>query len=111
MEKGYTIIVEFINNLAYQHRIRKRIDVNKDLHHHLQLRAELRASGADELMILTVTQTIDDLQAEHLLSGGYEHYVQARVSSMMEQQTNSSSASRSSDYNHSDSVDTDNTNI
>ena len=84
MEQGYTKIAESINNLAYQQRVWKRIGINKDLQHHVQFRAELRASGADELIILTGTQTIDDLQEERVFWGDYERYVQARVSSMME---------------------------
>ena len=111
MEQGYTTIAESINNLAYQQRIRKRIDINKDLQHHVQLRAELRASGADKLMISTVTQTIDNLQEELGLSGNYDRYVQSRISSMMDHKTRFSSASRLSDNNHYDSVDTYNTNV
>ena len=111
MEQGYTTIAESINNLAYQQRIWKRIDVNKDLQHHVQLRAELRASGADELMISTVTQTTYDLQEERGLSGDYERYFQARISSMMDHENYSLSTSRSSDNNHSDSMDTEKTNV
>ena len=83
MEQGYTTIAESINNLAYQQRIWKRIDVNKDLQHHVQLRAKLRASGADKLMISTDTQTTGNLQKGRGLQGDYERYVHVRVSSMM----------------------------
>ena len=68
LEQGYTSIAESINNLAYQQRIRKRIDINKDLQHHVQMKSELQAQGADELIIATVLQTIRDLKEERVIS-------------------------------------------
>ena len=74
--------------------------------------AQLQSNGGDDAIIMTVTQTIDDLQPERLLSGDYERFVRARVVVMMaDHQSRSASASRSSDYNPSDDVDTDNANV
>ena len=111
MEYGYRSIAESINSLAYQQRIRNSIDINKDILHHVQIKAQLKSTGADNVIQATVTQTIDDLQLERLLSGEYEFYARVRVGVMMaDQQTSSSSTSRTSDFNLSDDVDTDNTN-
>ena len=55
---------------------------------------------------------IDDLQLERLLSGDYERFVRSRVGVIMaDHQPRSASASRSSNLNPSDDVDTDNANI
>ena len=75
------------------------------------MRAELQSTGANDLVVASVTQTIDDFQAERLLSGDYERYARSRVSYMMEQQYRSLSSLRSSNFNPSDSIDTENTNV
>ena len=105
MEQGYTSIAESINNLAYQQRIRKRIDINKDLQHHVQMKTELQARGADELMIATVEQTINDLQEERNMSGQYERYVSHRINSMLDREIRTAATSGSSDNVTSDSMD------
>ena len=111
MEQGYTSIAESINNLAYQQRIRKRIDINKDLQHHVQMKTELQARGAEELMIATVEQTISDLQEERVMSGQYERYVSTRISSMLDREMRTASTSASSDNVTSDSIDIDNADV
>lgn len=111
MEQGYTSIAESINNLAYQQRIRKRIDINKDLQHHVQMRFELQERGADAYMISTVSQTIKDLEEERVMSGEYERYVSTRISSLLAREIRSASTSGSSDALQSDSMDTDNADV
>ena len=97
--------------MAYQQRIRKRIDINRDLQHHVQMKTELQARGADELMIATVEQTICDLQEERVMSGQYERYVSTRISSMLDREMRTASASASSDNATSDSIDMDNADV
>ena len=76
------------------------------------MKAQLQSNGADDVILVTITQTIDDLQLERLLSGEYERFVRARVGVMMaDQQSRSESASRTSDYNSSDDVDNENANV
>ena len=62
-------------------------------------------------MILTVSQTIDNLQEKCVMSGEYERYVSTRTRSMLDREIRSSSASRSSDNNHPNSIDMDNANV
>ena len=108
MERGYTSIAESINNLAYTQRIRKRIDINRDLQHHMQLKLELQAQGGDEQMIATVSQTILDLEEERLMSSQYERYISSRNNHMLDREIRETSASASSDNAYSDSIDMDN---
>ena len=72
--------------------------------------AELQARGADELMIVTVSQTIEDLREERVMPGEYERYVSTRIRSLLDRKMRSLSASRSSDNIHSNSMDIDNLN-
>lgn len=84
MEQGYyTSIAKSINNLAYQQRIRKRIDINKDLQHQMQTRAELQRTGADDLVIAAVLQTIQDLKEERGMSVDYKRYVLTKIRTML----------------------------
>ena len=62
IDQGYTSIVELINNLAYQQMIFRVIDINKDLVHNVQLRADMQLSGGDVNVITQLDQTIDDLK-------------------------------------------------
>lgn len=41
MEQRYVSITESINNLTYQQRILRVIDINNELEHNVQLRADL----------------------------------------------------------------------
>ena len=77
----------------------------------MQIKAQLQPTGADDVILASLTQKIDDLHTERLLSGEYERYVRARVSSMTEQQICYSSASRSSDFNPSNDVNIDKANV
>ena len=71
----------------------------------------MRLSGADEIMITTVSQTIQDLEEERLMSGEYERYVATRIRSWLDRETRSSSASGSSDHAQSDSMEMDNADV
>ena len=61
-------------------------------------------------MIATVSQTIEYLQEERVMSGEYESYVSTRIRSLLDHEIRSLSASWSSDNIHSDSIDMENAN-
>ena len=108
LERGYTNIADSINNLSYSHRIRKRIDINRDLQHNMQLKLELQRTGGDELMIATVTQTILDLNEERATSRQYDRFISSRINEMLNREISATSTSASSDNAYSDSLDLDN---
>ena len=108
LERGYSNIADSINNLSYSHRIRKRIDINRDLQHNMQLKIELQRTGGDELMIATVTQTILDLNEERATSRQYDRFISSRINEMLNREISATSTSASSDNAYSDTLDLDN---
>ena len=107
LEHGYSTIAESINNLAYQQRIRTRIDINKDIQQYVQIRSDLERSGADSSVLEAYNDTISDLREERVLAGDYERYVSSRVRSMLD--TSISNSSAFDDNGNSTSLDdTDN---
>ena len=82
IEQGYTSIAESINNLAYQHRVRRVVDINKDLTSNLQLKAEMELAEGDVNVIAQLTQTIEDLQQERIASREYGQFVTFRILNM-----------------------------
>ena len=83
MEHGYNTIADSINNLAYQQRIRTRIDINRDIQQQIHMRCDLERSGASAALIESYTQTIQDLQEERVLAGEYEQYMSSRIQNMI----------------------------
>ena len=106
MEYGYNTIADSINNLAYQQRIRSRIDINRDIQQQIHMRCDLERNGASEALIASYTQTIQDLQEERVLAGEYEQYMSSRIQNMISRDSNSDNVNVSnSDFNlQSDSV-------
>jgi len=108
MQHGYTSIAESINNLAYQQRIRRVVDINKDLVNNLQLKADMQAAEGDEHVIEQLSQTIADLQQERIASREYELFVTSRIRTMYTRDQTNSSVSGSdsnvltSDFENSD---------
>ena len=106
MEHGYLSIADSINNLAYQHRIRGRMEINRDIQQQIRTRTELERSGASDALINSYTQTISDLQEERVLAGEYETYMSSRIRNMIARQTETdlTNVSNSDSNFNSDSV-------
>ena len=83
MEHGYNTISDSINNLAYQQRIRTRIDINRDIQQQIHMRCDLERNGASQALIDSYTQTIEDLQEEQVLAGEYGQYMSSRIQNMI----------------------------
>ena len=105
MEQGYSSIAESINNLAYQQRIRTRIEINRDIQQHVQVRTDLERNGADESLLEAYSDTIADLREERDLARDYERYVSYRVRNMLDSSISSMSDEH---HHHSASDQTDN---
>ena len=108
MEMGYTSIAESINNLAYQQRIRTRIDINRDIQQYVQVRSDLQRTGADDSVIAAYSQTLADLQEERVASGEYERYVSSRVRVMLDHNNMTLNPAFDDESNTSGANDTDN---
>ena len=61
MEHGYLSIADSINNLAYQHRIRGKMEINRDIQQQIQTRTKLERLGRSDTLIACYMQTISDL--------------------------------------------------
>ena len=106
MEQGYTSIAESINNLAYQQRIRRVIDINDDLQRSVQLRVDLMSAGSDNLIVSQVEHTISDLEQERDDAREYQQYVLLQIRTMYNRSgRNDTSTSRSDGNVQSDGFD------
>ena len=99
MEQGYTSIAESINNLAYQQRIRRVIDINNDLQRSVQLRVDLMSAGSDNLIVTQVEHTISDLEQECDDAREYQQYVSLKIHTMYNRSGRNNTATSGSDGN------------
>ena len=106
MEQGYATIAESINNLAYQQRFRRVIDINNDLQRSVQLKVDLMNAGSDSLIVSQVETTITDLQQERDDAREYQQYVSLQIRTMYNRSgRNNTSTSGSDDNVQSDGFD------
>ena len=87
LSMGYNSIADSINNLAYQQRIRNRIDINRDLTTHVEKKTALVTAGADQRVIDVYTRTISDLEEERKMVMEYERYMASRIRVMAERES------------------------
>ena len=63
------------------------MEINRDIQQQIQTRTELEQSGGSDALLNSYTQTISDLQEEHILAGEYEIYMSSRIRNMIARQT------------------------
>ena len=87
LSMGYNSIADSINNLAYQQRIRNRIDINRDLTLHVEKKIALVSAGAEQSVIDIYARTIADLEEERNMAMEYERYMAGRIRVMAERES------------------------
>ena len=103
MESGYRHIAESINNLAYQQRIRRGVDIMNDLLRNVERRSDLISEGADPDVIATYDLVIADLREERIRANLYDSYFSNLFQNVVNNDPNSAQGSASEENTNSDS--------
>ena len=105
MEYGYQQIAQSINNLAYQQRLRRSVDISNDIVCNVEKRADLICNNADREVIDSYDLLIADLCAERERAQVYNKYFSSQFRNSMLSYRDGNNVSTSEENGNTDDQD------